>query len=74
MNTTNINLNDLAHEIYLENLWKYKVITEEKFTDYFVKKMEWVTLTTAMVVHAVVFCTEDYKQVIREINFIENNK
>ena len=73
MNTTNINLNDLAHEIYLENLWKYKEITEEKFTDYFVKKMEWVTLTTAMVVHAVVFCTEDYKQVIREIN-LENNK
>ena len=72
MNTTNINLNDLAHEIYLENLNYYKFIWEERFTNYFCKKMEWVTLNTAGIVHAIVFCTKEYKLIINQIQLFDN--
>jgi len=72
--TKEINLNDLAHEIYLENIMKYIGITEDEFKNYFVSKMYWVELNATMIVHCVVFCTEDYKQVIREIEETKNNK
>ena len=40
MTATNINLNELANEIYLENAIAYKGITKEEFTNYFINKME----------------------------------